>query len=704
MYGAEVSPSLLPIAGARPALGRLFDASDAAEHAAPVVILGEALWRQRFGADPTVVGRSIAIDGAPSTVVGVLEARFSFPDPRARFWLPYAIAPVPDPAVSQRTTGFGAIGLMKPGATPEQVSAEGTAAARSVPVTLSTELLWGKGGPAVVHVRRLADDVSAPVRPALLVLAGAVALVLLIGCANVASLLMSRGLARQRELAIRAAIGASRGRLVRQLLTETSGPATLGGAGGLAMAWMLVRLTPVLAPASFPRLDDVRIDMTTLGAAVVASMFAAFASGLAPALRAGDAGADSVRLGAGANVQNPRTRGVRNGLVVAETAFAVPLLVGAMLLAHSFLRLTHVDAGYGVDRVLTARVDLLGGDVPARSERLIETVLSGLRARGEVAAAGAGTMIPFTPFTAITSFTLPGPDGGAPVQTRARTYVVTPGYAEALGLRLVAGRLFAARDVDGGVRPIIVNEQFARQYLSGAPVVGRQFGALYKNETGSTSEIVGVVGNVLKDGNDRKPEPEVYFLDGSGTGAAKRRMLGYMSFAVRTTGDPAALAALLRSLIRDADKGASIEAVEPLAQAVAASVAEPRFATTVLAAFSLLALTLTAIGLYGVLSFGVTERRRELGVRAALGAGRGDLVGMIVREGLGLTLGGLTLGMLAAAGLTRLLQGLLFGVTPLDALAFAAAPLLLVPVALLSCALPARRAAAASPAEALRSE
>ncbi|MGE5245680.1 MAG: ADOP family duplicated permease [Betaproteobacteria bacterium] len=701
VFGSEVSPSMPSVLGARPVLGRLLTDADAAENAPKVIVLGESMWRRQFGGDAGVIGRSVTVDGEPRRIVGVVAAGFVFPDRRARFWLPDRIRPVPTDPKSQGTSVFSAIGRLAPGITLAQAEAEGTAAALSAPVTLATRMLFGSGSAPVVHVRPLVDDMSAQVRPALLVLAGAVALVLLITCANVASLLMSRGIARQRELAIRAAIGAGRGRLARQLMTESFVLAALGGALGLALAAALVSLLPALAPPQFPRLDDARIDWRVLAIAAAASIVAAVASGLAPAVRAGAAAAAEALRGAPAG-QGRVTRTLRNTLVVAETAFAVPLLVGAILLAQSFVRLAHVDAGYDAQHVLAARVEVLGEQVPGRSARLLDTLLPALRGRPDVAAAGAGSMMPLSARTAITSFRLPPPDGGPPVETHALTYRVTPGYAEALGLRLRAGRFFTDADANAGVRRMLVNEAFARQYLAGGPVVGRRFGDLYNDEHGTTTEIVGVVGNVLKDGNDQKPEPEVYFADGASLGGSSRRIQGYINVVVRSTGNPAVLAADVRSLIRGIDRTASIDAIEPLAAAVDRSMDEPRFATTVLMTFGLLALTLAAVGLYGVLAFGVAQRRRELGVRAALGAGRGRLVGMVLREGLGLTLGGLALGLLAAAAVTRLLESLLFGVTPLDPLAFLAAPLALVLVAVVACALPARRAATVDPAEALR--
>ena len=280
---------------------------------------------------------------------------------------------------------------------------------------------------------------------------------------------------------------------------------------------------------------------------------------------------------------------------------------------------------------------------------------------------------------------------------RALKYVVTPGYAEALGLRLRQGRFLTARDASPGPLAIVVNEEFARQYVKGREVVGLRFkGGLADDD--QFSEIVGVVGNVLKDGNDRRPQPEVYVIEDGG------QFFRGLNVVIRTDGPPSSVSPVLREIVRDLNPDAALAEILPLGDRFSESVQRPRFAATVLATFAVLALLLASVGLYGVLSFGVAQRKRELGVRAALGARRGDLVGLVLKEGLGLTLGGLALGLLAAAGLTRLLQGLLFGVGPLDAAAFVTAPLLLIPVAAIACTLPARRAAAADPAEALKCE
>lgn len=692
MYGAEVSPELLAVLGARCTLGRLFAPEEANEASPPVAIISESLWHERLGSDPQIIGQPVVVEGISRTIVGVVAADFYFPDRRPRFWIPAVIPRAPTDPNEQNTRAFSAIGLLADGVTPAQAEAEGTAAARSAPVTTATEALFGKGGPPIVHVRLLVSDVSAHVRPALLVLAFAVALVLLIGCANVSNLFMSRGVARERELALRGALGASRGRLIRQLLTEAGLLAALGGACGLASAWMLVRLAPALAPASFPRLDDVQLDSRVLAFAALTSFFTVLASGLIPARRGS-------RLDVNESL---RGRRLRDLVLAAEAALAVLFCVGALLLARSFVQLMQVDGGYETTNVLTARLRLVGDQLGQQSTALIEHALARIRATPGVVSAAASNMTPLAPITSIVALTLPAsPGANKPTVARTMMYLVTPGYAETMGLRLKAGRFFVEQDVGAGLRKMIVNDEFARHYLSG-PVIGQRFPDLYR-DPGSITEIVGVVGRVLKYGNDQPAEPEIYFLHNSPRRIGEQAGAG-IHIVIRTDVNPASIAPMLRAVVRDADRSATIETIEPLSQALTASFAQPRFAMAVLVTFATLAMGLAAIGLYGVLSYTVRQRQRELGVRSALGAGRGDLMRLVLHEGLSVTVVGLAIGLIGAFVLTRAMQDLLFGVTALDPVSFAVAPLILACTATVACVVPAARAAAVDPVTTLRAD
>ncbi len=701
VFGAQVSPAVLATLGVAPALGRFMTDADDREGAPRVVIVSDALWRERYGASPGVLGTSLVVDGIPHAIVGVAPPAFEFPDPRVRFWLPYVI-----PRSAGAPTGaivFTALARLKPGITLAQAEAEGTAAARAAPRHRLTELFFGKGGPVVVHARALADDMTAPARPALTVLAVAVALVLLIACANVTNLLLSRGVTRQRELAIRAAVGGSRARIARQLFTESAVFSITGSALGLVLAWWLVRLLPAIAPPRLPRLDSVSLDGSVVMFWGLTTLLATVAAGLAPAARGARADLSdalgSADRAADTGFRGAHARRLRDGLLVVEAAFAVVLIVGATLLARSFVRLMRVDNGYTADRVLIASVELPRGATEARTDQFIEAALARLRARRDVSAAGAGAMIPLMIRTAIAPFTLPDSvAGGKPTHGRALVYWITPGYAEALGLRLREGRFFADADARAGTLATIVNEEFVRQHLGARPVTGLRIPNLLGQEQGVTAEIVGVVGNVLKDGNDRQPQPELYFVHGS----HGQRISELVHLVIRTTTNPAALAQDVRGLVRQIDREAVVDRIEPLTTAVAASLDAPRFAASVVSGFASVAILLAVVGLYGVLSYSVSQRVRELAIRAALGAQRADLVSLVLREGLSVTFAGIVLGLLGASLFTRLMQDLLFGVTPLDAAAFAAAPAVLVVASLVACIGPALRAASTDPATTLR--
>jgi putative ABC transport system permease protein len=740
--GALVSPELFEMLGVSPALGRFLEKGSERAGAEPTVVISHGLWQERFGSDPGAVGRTIQLDGRAHTIVGVARPDFYFPDRDARLWTPYLVPERSTNRNEVRIAAFSALARLAPGATPEQAAAEATAAARN---SGAPALLGGGPGPGgprgpggpgggprapggpggarqgggpeggpqsagpTVRVASMVNAMTARIRPALFVLSVGVVFVLLIGCANVANLFLSRGVARERELAVRAAMGADRRRLLSQLLSESVVTALIGGSAGLFLGWALVRVLPTLAPADFPRLADIRVDVTVLAFAAVASIVAGLISGLIPALRASRVDlVGSLREGVGAS-SSVRMARLRAGLLVAEAALAVMLLIGSGLLIRSFVRLVNVDAGYTADNVLMAQIFLPGAGggprrpdpaVAARTAALADRLLGRLSGVPGVTAAAAGNMAPLGNTMQIGAFDLPGvfnPDG-SPVIVRASQYSVTPGYADALGLRLRQGRWLTDADRAAALQALVVNDAFVRAYLNdGKPVIGRRFEGL--SQPGVTTEIVGVVGDVLLGGLDTEPQPATYWPAGENF-----PLLGRLFVLVRTTGDPSAIAPVLRQYVRDADPGAALDAVGPLSARVSSSVSQPRFAAAVLAAFALLALALAAVGLYGVLSYNVSRRQREIGVRAALGASRLDILRLVISQGLGVTVAGLLLGVAGAAGVTRLMQQLLFGVAPLDPMTFVAAPLVLAVVALAACLVPARRAARTDPAVALRYE
>ncbi len=697
--GARLSPAVLGTLGVAPTMGRLLADDDARDGSAPVVVVSDRLWRERLGASRDVVGSALTIDGRPHTVLGVMPATFAFPDASARFWVPYVI---PHAAAPAGPSVFTALGRLKPGATLLQVEAEGTAAARAAPAHRMTDFFFGKGGAPIVHARPLADDMTVVVRPALSVTATAATLVLLIACVNVAGLMLSQGAARQREFAIRTAVGGSRLRLVRQVFTEGAVIASAGGVLGLLLGLWLVHLVRVVAPPTLPRLADVTIGRPDVALWAAVTVFAILTIGCVPALRGSRIDPSDALRGAdrssGSGFRGIQARRLRNGLLMAEAALAIVLIVGAGLLARTFVRLVSVDAGYTPAGVLIAAVELPADAGDGRTDQLVTQALERVRRLPGVTTAGASGMIPLMKMTAVMGFAVPDAlSGGKPTQGRARVYTVTPGYAEAIGLRLTAGRFF--RDADRGAGPLatIVNEEFVRRHLAVQQVTGLRLPGLMDGDRSVTADIVGVVADVLKDGNDKQPQPEIYVVHG----APGNRISGRVHLVMRTVGDPSLLAPAIRALVRDVDRDVVIDRIEPLATSVAASLDGPRFAAGVMGAFAGVATLLAAIGLFGALSYSVSQRDRELGVRSALGAQRADLVRLVVGEGLFVVLPGIALGTAGAVAFARLMQEMLFGVGPFDTVTFAAAPLALIVVALLACLAPALRAAASDPLVAL---
>lgn len=693
--GAAVSPALFATLRVAPAMGRFFTADEAASQV-PVAIISQGLWQTRFGSRPNALGSTITIDGRAHTIVGVSPAGFDFPSNEASLWTPYRVAPVTS-ADANAVSVFFAIARLRGNATPQQAAAEGTAAARALPRPMVTELLFGKGGAVQVAVRPIVDQLTTNVRPALLVLMAGVGLVLAIACANVANLLLSRGVDRQRELAVRVALGADGRQIARHLLVESLLLSGLGGLAGIALAWLLIRLLPTLAPASFPRLDAIQVDARVLVFAVAASLLAGLVAGLFPAWRSAQAAlGHAIREGD----QRTSTAGGRSRrvLLAAEAALAVVLLIGAALLGRSFVNIVGTPTGFDATNVLMARVYPTEREQsPAATQQLIDHLVSRIRVLPGVIEVGASNMAPFGSAMYVSGFMLPtgSPDGGS-ILARGLEHVVTPGYLRALDVSLSQGRLLTDDDARARIRAMIVNERFAREHFKdGRPVLGRQ----WTNKDGEMTQIVGVIGDVKRDGPLSTAEPEIYV---SARQAETIRREVYL--LIRTAGDPLQIAPALRPILSELDPTAALDDVGTLEGGLRASISEPRFVMATLMSFAAVALTLAAIGLYGSLSYAVAQRRREMGVRAALGATRGRLVGLVMNQGLRATVVGLGIGLAASAAFSNVMSRLLFGVTPLDFSSFVGAPLVLLAVASIACFVPARRAAATDPAEALRAE
>ena len=705
--GTSATPALFRLLGVAPSRGRFFGDTDVRAGATPVVVLSDGFWRDRLASDAGAIGRSLLIDGVPHDVVGIAPPGFAFPDRQVGLrddrqaisvYTPLAVQATPGSTVIDYTE---AIARLKPGVTVAQAEAEGSGRARAVERPMA-DLVFGKGSDVEVRVRSLVDQMTMDVRPALEVLVAAVTLVLLVASANLANLFLSRGSDRTRELTVRSALGASRRRLVQQLVVEGLVIALIGGSLGVFAGWALTAAVPALAPADFPRLDQVRVDGWFVGIAALAAVAVGMLSALVPALRASRTDLTAA-LRAGPRGVGGSGRGVRRVLVGLEAAFAVVLLVGACLLARSFVALVSVDTGYDPEGVLTADVRLSGETPEANASQVALAIVDRLRTTPGVRAAGVGDMAPFGSMLSRFGFRLPGLSGadGAPVIAASLRAVVTPGYVEALGMRVREGRPLQPGDLTSASRSILVNAAFARTYFTdGRPAAGRRFPGLFPRWLGADTvvEVVGVVDDMLPADLDGRRQPQMFVAQGG------KAQVGHLTLVVRTDGDPAALAPTVQRVVRQVAPGATVERMGPLTAKIAASVAAPRFTTAVLTSFAVLALALAATGLAGALSYDIAQRRSEIGVRRALGATGGDIVRMVLREGLATTTIGLAGGMVVAAWLTRAMAGALFGVAPLDLVAFSVAPLILLVVAGVACVFPARDAVADDPLGALRAD
>lgn len=692
---ADVSPSLFRTLGATPLAGRFFTAVDVVEGSNDVLVVGADLAVARFGSPQAAVGARIILDNEPRTVVGVARDGFDFPDRDVQLWAPEVIQP---PAAGGMV-GYRALARLKRGSTLEQASTEGTAVARAQNRPPVADLLFGRGRPVEIRATSLRDHMTASIRPALLAFGGATFVLLLIACTSVANLLLTRGEARRRELAVRFALGARRGRIVRQLLLESLVLSAGGGVVGLLLAATLTRAFPFLAPREFPRVNEIEVDPSVAAFAVMISLAAGLIAGILPALRAAREGlAVGLHEGAFGTTERPWS-GPRSILLVAEAAFAMILLAGGTLLARSFVRLVSVDGGYERRNVSTANIGLPEGDEQAeRRGVLTANLLQRLRATPGVVVAGIGSQAPFVRRDAMARATLPWPrPDGSPLDVNVRIVGITTGYAEALGLRLRAGRFFTEAEATAAWRPILVSEAFVRDYVNDSrPVLRRQLKGIFAVDENQVSEIIGVVGDVLQRSLDSAAVPTVYVpLSTAHT---------WTTVVVRAVGQTASTIESIKRAAAETDSAIVVTDPATLESAIAESVREPRFAAIVFATFSTVALVLAGAGLFGALSLLVSQSRRELGVRSALGALPRDLVTFVLGRGLRPSVAGIVVGVGVALALSRVLRGLLFAVAPTDPVGYGAAALLLVSVSIAAAIIPAHRAARTNPIEVLRSE
>lgn len=696
IQGMYVSANMFELLRVAPEKGRGFTADEDRMGGPPVVIISHALWERRFGGDPNALGKTMTISGTTATVIGIMPAQFQLLDPAAEVWAPLRQNQFASSARQVRL--LSVVGRLNDGVQVGEANAELTAIAGRL------ESAYPDSNRGVgLRLVPLHQQVTGKVRPALLLLFGAVGLVLLIACANIINLMLVRSASRHREIAVRAALGASRMRLLRQLLTESITLSVLGGAAGILIGAWGVNALLALNPIKLPQYNKIGVDMTVLAFTLIASVITGIVFGLAPAwqtLRV-DLNSALKEGGRGAVLETGQRR-LSRVLVIAEMAMAMVLLIGAGLLLRSFAHLLDVKPGFTTENLLTMQLGLPNAayQEPQKRAAFMQQLETSLRGAPEVASVGVVTRLPLmstlnnvTTYLAIEGREVPAGERPEIDFRRAST-----GYFQTMGIPLLSGRVVTEQDVANNSSFVMINEAMAKRFWSGEDPVGKRISTIVSSgQQIPWQTIVGVVGNVRHLGLDIEPRPEIYYHTNT------QPPFGPV-VVVRTTSDPKRLISIARAKVRELDRNVPISNVNTMEQLVQQSVAQRRFGMFLLGIFALLALVLAAIGIYGVVSYSVTQRTQEIGVRMALGANASDVLKMVLRSGMSLALIGVGLGLVGAFGLTRLMSKLLFEVTPTDVTTFALVSVGLTVVALLACYLPARRAMKVDPLEALRYE
>jgi putative ABC transport system permease protein len=687
---AGVSADFFPLFRTNAIKGRTLQAEDSQKGRDPVVLLSYGLWQRRFGADQNVIGSKVMLSGKSTTVVGVMPAGFDYPE-RSELWVPFSL----DAAEERRDNRYvEVITRLKPGVTLSQAQAQmDTINQRLAQTYVETNTGWS------VKLTKLQERLVGAMRLSLLVLLGAVAFVLLIACANVANLLLARAAARQKEIAVRTALGASRWRVVRQLLTESVMLSLAGGALGLLLSVWLTRLFITVSPPNTPRFDEIKPDVRVFAFTLALTVITGLVFGLAPALQASridlnERLKEGGRTGSGASHNR-----LRSLMMVSEIALSFMLLVGAGLLMKSFMRLREISPGFNADNVLTMRVSLLPAKYPEGEPRvqLLRQTVEHLKAIPGVQSAGAVLSLPLGGDTFLVGRSLirEGHPATPEESSNALYLAATPDYFRTLQIPVIRGRGFTEQDTAQNPKVVIVNETLARQLWPGESPIGKHF-TIWRDEK-FPREIVGVDVDT-KPSLDDEAGPQMYVP------YAQDSSWGGMSLVIRTNGDPTAMTAAVRNEIRALDKGIPIFNVKTMNDVLVTSVGPRRTPMLLLSAFAGVALLLAMIGIYGVTAYYVTQRTQEIGIRMALGAQMSDVVKLVLKSGMTLALIGLAVGLAGAFALTRLMSSLLFGVNPTDVVTFATVSLCLLVTALIACYLPARRATKVDPLVALRYE
>jgi putative ABC transport system permease protein len=686
-----VTNDFFPLFGIAALAGRTLQADDSEKGRDPVVVLSYGLWQRRFGGNQSVIGSKVTLSGKSTTIVGVLPAGFDYPA-QSELWVPYPI----DAAAERRDNRFFlVVARLKPGVPIAQAQASlDTINQRLAQTYVDTNSGWN------VRVINLQERMVGSMRKSLLVLLGAVAFVLLIACANVANLMLARATGRQKEIAVRAALGASRWRVVRQLLTESLLLSVIGGAIGLLLSVWLTKLLVSISPANTPRFDEIKPDAWVFAFTLGLTVVTGIVFGLAPALQAARVDLNGgLKEGGGKGSGGSRNKRLRSLMMISEIALSFMLLVGAGLLIRSFMRLREVSPGFTSDNLLTMRVSLLSSKYAAGEPRiqLLRQTLERLSTLPGVQSTGAVLSLPLggDTFNVGRSYIREGRPFTPEESANAAYLAATPDYFRTLQMSVLLGRPFNDQDSEKAPMVLIVNETMARQLWPGESPLGRRI-TIWRDEK-FPREIVGVVSDT-KSALDTDAGSQMYvpYAQDSGWGS--------MSLVVRTTGDPLNTSAAARGAIRSVDKGIPVYNVRTMNDVLATSVSQQRVSMLLLSAFAGVALLLAMIGIYGVTAYYVTQRTQEIGIRMALGAQMGDVLRLVLTSGMALAVVGIGLGVAGSLALTRLMTSLLFAVKPTDAVTFVTVSMCLLVTALIACYIPARRATKVDPLVALRYE
>ena len=696
VVGASVSPNLFPMLGAQTLLGRTFLPEEAQPGRDHEVVLSYGLWRRVFGGNKNVIGSTIDIDGVPMSVVGVMPDGFAYPD-EAEIWGPLAFSPDDLSENSRGGHGLEVLGRMKPGLSLAQVQSDMDRVGKTM-IEQHGSYPYKKFNFGII-LHPLLEETVGDVKPSLMVLMAAVGLVLLIACANIANLLLVRSTERQQEMETRMALGASGARLVRQLLTESVVLACAGGLVGVAITpWILHGLVAIAAK-SLPRAIHTGIDLKALALTAIISLATGILFGLAPALQAGRK-RQFEGLKGGRSTEGKRPKRLRGALVICETAFSLLLIAGAGLLLRSFAEILKVDPGFRPDGVLTMRIALPDAvySKPEQVRAFYTNLVDRVQKLPGVQAAGAVSALPLSG---------QGSSGTTTVDTQsvrledttpeADQRVVTPDYFKAMGISLIRGRTFEARDSDTAAPVAIVDESLAQAYWPNQDPIGKRLHSGGRQANAPWATIVGVVRHVHNRTLEARSRVEVYWPE-------NQRPSGAMTLAVQVAGNPMNLVPTIQREVASIDPDLPVYRVSTMTEVMGDSLERRRLALILLAVFAGLALLLASVGIYGVTSYGIAQRHAEIGLRMALGADRGDVLSMLIRNGLGTISIGLCIGLVMALALTRLMSGLLFSVRAWDPVALGGAALLLMAAALLAIFVPAQRATKVNPMVALRYE